>query len=136
MVKCSEGSLQVLSFHSKIMAQNGTNDDPKKEEEYDFFAPHPHPKPRVKTSFFEVVPDAYSDKSLSFTGDMRRVKKVPETEKEKTPEKEEVMEEQEPVVEEEVMQSSEYRVVDAQPWDTKDGVILHHLSMPPFYVWL
>lgn len=46
------------------------------EEDIDFFKPHPHPtKPRVKSSFFEVVPDAFDDKSLNFTGDHRRVKK-------------------------------------------------------------
>ena len=45
------------------------------DEEFDFFKPHPNPKPRVKTSFFEVVPDAYDDKSLNFTGDHRRTPK-------------------------------------------------------------
>ncbi|KAK3742141.1 hypothetical protein RRG08_008543 [Elysia crispata] len=65
------------------------------DEEFDFFKPHPNPKPRVKTSFFEVVPDAFDDKSLNFTGDHRRTpRKVapeqqePEPQPEPEPEKE------------------------------------------------
>ncbi|KAK6191671.1 hypothetical protein SNE40_003298 [Patella caerulea] len=107
------------------MASNGTSEETepkeqKKEEEFDFFAPHPNPKPRVKNSFFEMVPDAYSEKSLAFTGDQRRVKKVPEPEpeEEKEPEPEP---EPEPIVEE-IVESKEYCVVDAQPWDTSKGV--------------
>lgn len=65
----------LLNQHLVLLIQfNHT--DKMAEEEIDFFKPHPHPaKPRVKTSFFEVVPDAFDDKSLNFTGDHRRVKK-------------------------------------------------------------
>ena len=46
------------------------------DEEPDFFKPHPHPtKARVKNSMFDMVPDAWSEKTLTLTGDIRRVKK-------------------------------------------------------------
>ena len=48
------------------------------EEEPDFFKPHPHPtKARVKNSMFNMVPDAFTEKTLTLTGDIRRVKQKP-----------------------------------------------------------
>ncbi|KAL8614097.1 hypothetical protein ACOMHN_026314 [Nucella lapillus] len=50
-------------------------------EEPDFFKPHPHPtKARVKNSMFDMVPDAFDEKTLTLTGDIRRVKQKPKEE--------------------------------------------------------
>ena len=88
------------------------------DEEYDFFAPQPKPVPRVKHSLFDVVPDAFSPRTLELTGDHRRVKKGSET---STPanepaDAESVTDEQMPVVEEKIAQ---YVVteVEAEKWE-------------------
>jgi len=44
------------------------------DDGYDFFAPQPKPVPRAKNTMFDVVPDAFSGKTLEFTGDHRRQK--------------------------------------------------------------
>ncbi|XP_046575961.1 dihydropyrimidinase-like isoform X2 [Haliotis rubra] len=87
-------------------------------EEPDFFKPHPNPPPRVKNSFFDVVPDAFSSKSLEFTGDQKK-KKEPEAEPE-TAEEEPEMKEEEPVPVEEIIAPQQYVVIEAKPWDRGD----------------
>ena len=88
------------------------------DDGYDFFAPQPKPVPRAKKSMFDVVPDAFSSKTLEFTGDHRRVKRgsevsTPATEPSET---ESVTEEAVPVVEEKI---SQYVVteVEAEMWE-------------------
>jgi hypothetical protein len=48
------------------------------DDGFDFFAPQPKPVSRQKNTMFDVVPDAFSKKTLEFTGDHRRVKRAPE----------------------------------------------------------
>ncbi|RUS74756.1 hypothetical protein EGW08_017485 [Elysia chlorotica] len=105
------------------------------DEEFDFFKPHPNPKPRVKTSFFEVVPDAFDDKSLTFTGDHRRTPKkvAPEPkEPETSPEPETEPKETKPAATsaavaamsgagvQETMFSHDVCMTSAEPWSPGD----------------
>ncbi|KAL5006749.1 hypothetical protein ScPMuIL_015555 [Solemya velum] len=84
----------------------------KKDDDYDFFAPHPNPKPRVKNSFFDLVPDAFDGKSLSFSEGNKKTKTPPEAEV--TDEKEE---EKEEVEVEEIIEHKVITEVEAAPWD-------------------
>ena len=86
------------------------------DEEYDFFAPQPKPVPRAKHSMFDVVPDAFSPKTLEFTGDHRRVKKESETSTPANEPEETESTTEEPVVEEKIAQ---YVVteVEAEMWE-------------------
>ncbi|GFO31142.1 hypothetical protein PoB_005764700 [Plakobranchus ocellatus] len=102
------------------------------DEEFDFFKPHPNPKPRVKTSFFEVVPDAYDDKSLTFTGDHRRTpKKVVEEPKAPDPEPEPEPEKEEPAAAmtqpalQDTMFAHDICMTSAEPWSPGDRLIWH-----------
>ena len=45
------------------------------DDGYDFFAPQPRPQPRAKNTMFDLVPDAFTEKTLTMTGDHRRVKR-------------------------------------------------------------
>lgn len=45
------------------------------DDGYDFFAPQPKPTPRAKNTMFDIVPDAFNQKTLELTGDHRRVKR-------------------------------------------------------------
>lgn len=93
------------------------------EEEYDFFAPQPKPVPRVKHSMFDVVPDAFSPKTLELTGDHRRVKKGSETSTPASEPEESGSKTEQPVVEEKIAQ---YVVteVEAEKWE---GVSFEHV---------
>ncbi|XP_055996183.1 dihydropyrimidinase-like isoform X3 [Ostrea edulis] len=97
------------------------------EDDYDFFAPHPHPtKVRVKQSFFDHVPDAYDGKSIAFNESPKRSpKKVAEEPKPETPKEED---EEKPAespdktpVQETVAPPIKMDVVTADPWNTKDS---------------
>ena len=44
------------------------------DDGYDFFAPQPKPTPRAKNTMFDIVPDAFTQKTLELTGDHRRIK--------------------------------------------------------------
>lgn len=98
--------------------------DKKKDDDYDFFAPHPNPKPRVKNSFFDLVPDAFDGKSLSFSEANDKSKKQPESEV-----KEDQEEEQKEVAVEEIIEHKVITEVEAAPWD---GVNLKFVIKLPF----
>lgn len=49
------------------------------DDGYDFFAPQPKPTPRAKNTMFDVVPDAFTSKTLELTGDHRRQKQGSDT---------------------------------------------------------
>ena len=90
------------------------------DDGYDFFAPQPKPKPRQKSTMFEVVPDAFTPKTLEFTGDHRRAK--PSSDSEKSHGKMENGVEREkadgvPVPVEETMNQDVADVVSAQMWE-------------------
>ncbi|GFR76225.1 hypothetical protein ElyMa_003938900 [Elysia marginata] len=112
------------------------------DEEFDFFKPHPNPKPRVKASFFEVVPDAFDDKSLTFTGDHRRLprKAAPETkEPEPEPEPKAAPEEEKPALSaafaamsgtavQETMFSHDVSMTSAEPWSPGDRYFIDNIT--------
>ncbi|KAL3842102.1 hypothetical protein ACJMK2_020163 [Sinanodonta woodiana] len=90
------------------------------EEEPFFLKPSPKPVPRVKNSMFDVVPDAFSAKTLELTGDQRRVKRSTDCTPAPTPTQGSAAgspkdEDKPPVIEEEVKQ---YVVteVEADKW--------------------
>ncbi|XP_062578032.1 uncharacterized protein LOC134239915, partial [Saccostrea cucullata] len=95
------------------------------EDDYDFFAPHPHPtKVRVKQSCFDYVPDAYEGKSIAFNESPKRTpKKVVEEPKEETPKTEETPAESpdKTPVQETVDAPMKMDVLAADPWNTKDS---------------
>ena len=98
-------------------------------EEPDFFKPHPHPtKARVKNSMFNMVPDAFEEKTLTLTGDIRRVKQKPVEEEEPPAETSEEQAQAEPEAEgertpvQESMVADTQQVIEAHPWDHPDAV--------------
>ncbi|XP_052213261.1 dihydropyrimidinase-like isoform X4 [Dreissena polymorpha] len=48
------------------------------DDGYDFFAPQPRPVPRAKNTMFDLVPDAFTAKTLELTGEHRRGKRLPQ----------------------------------------------------------
>lgn len=103
--------------------------DKGKDDDYDFFAPHPHPtKVRVKNSFFNTVPDAFSPRTLEFSED----KKLAENEKglTKPVQKSSAAENgqgdkkaaPEPVPVEEILAPQHVTTQKANPWDETDEV--------------
>ncbi|XP_076450648.1 dihydropyrimidinase-like isoform X1 [Babylonia areolata] len=99
-------------------------------EEQDFFKPHPHPtKARVKNSMFNMVPDAFEEKTLTLTGDIRRVKQKSEGGEDESgsgsPEEQgaeaegEAEGERTPV--QESMVAETRQTIEAHPWDHPDA---------------
>lgn len=98
-------------------------------DDYDFFAPHPHPtKVRVKQSFFDHVPDAYEGKSIAFNESPKRSPKkaAEEAKAEETSKKEEETPADSPEdktpVQETIGTPISMDTVAADPWDTRDSV--------------
>ncbi|XP_078334734.1 dihydropyrimidinase-like isoform X2 [Crassostrea virginica] len=97
-------------------------------DDYDFFAPHPHPtKVRVKQSFFDHVPDAYEGKSIAFNESPKRSPKkaVEEAKAEETSKKEEETPADSPEdktpVQETIGTPISMDTVAADPWDTRNS---------------
>ena len=97
-------------------------------EEPDFFKPHPHPvKARVKNSMFDMVPDAFEEKTLTLTGDIRRVKHKPKVEEEPVPEapaekEADPEEEEEKTPVQESAEAETQQCAETQRWDGGDDV--------------
>lgn len=85
------------------------------------------PKPRVKASFFDVVPDAFSGRSLDLTGDSPRRKRpsVDSTVPKKGEEKVEN-------AIEETIEAAAIVAVEAQPWDTKESGVMVYSVVEDF----
>ncbi|KAL4225735.1 hypothetical protein ACF0H5_016424 [Mactra antiquata] len=87
------------------------------DDGYDFFAPQPKPQPRVKNTMFDVVPDAFTSKTLELTGDHRRMKKTAGTEDEPKSIVEETPASEEPAPVEEEIKQYVVREVEAEKWE-------------------
>ncbi|KAL8614299.1 hypothetical protein ACOMHN_007637 [Nucella lapillus] len=95
-------------------------------DEQDFFKPHPHPtKARVKNSMFNMIPDAFEEKTLTLTGDIRRIKqKSGDDEDGANGSAEEQMAEADgdrTPVQESMVAETQQRI-EALPWDHPDAV--------------
>ncbi|XP_060072359.1 dihydropyrimidinase-like isoform X1 [Ylistrum balloti] len=97
------------------------------DDDFDFFAPHPHPtKVRVKNSFFDMVPDAFSGKSIDFKEDPRKTptkkpnKSIVEAESKDEEKEEEAKKEEAPPVEE-TLEAEAVVTQEANPWDQSDS---------------
>lgn len=87
------------------------------DDGYDFFAPQPKPVSRQKNTMFDVVPDAFSPKTLEFTGDHRRVKRAPEESTSSKSETKETPAADEPQPVEETMKQYVVVEVEAEKWE-------------------
>jgi len=107
------------------------------DEDFDFFAPHPHPTTvRVKNSFFDMVPDAYGGKSIAFSEEVKKkkekeMKELKAKEEAAKKEEEEKKAEPEPEPVQEKLKPQTVFTQEANPWDQTDevrhGIVWQHV---------